>query len=141
MGRFACGRAIVSPQLAFKATFGHPDLPWEMRLELADQMWDEARHIENVAKVVEEELDGELGYGCDYLQAEERMHVRLATDWIRRLADPERQDDLVRWGRAAVARVEGFYAGEDYEGADDVRFTFMKDGGRDEHHGLVVIGE
>src|SRR4051794_5973413 len=40
-----------------------PELPWEMRLELAHQMWDEARHIEIVAKVVEDELGGELGYG------------------------------------------------------------------------------
>jgi hypothetical protein len=170
-----------------------PQLPWEMRLELAHQMWDEARHIEIVAKVVEEELGGELGYGpwslvwwwmqneddplrrltvtncwaerdlmrtlrrwrreaeeqgmtriaelCDYLQADERMHVRLATDWIRRLADDEQQAELVRWGREAVAHIEGFYAGDDYEGAGDVRFTFMKDGGRDEHRGPVVIGE
>jgi Protein of unknown function (DUF455) len=170
-----------------------PDLPWAMRLELAHQMWDEARHIEIVAKVVEEELGGELGYGpwslvwwwmqneddplrrltvtncwaerdlmrtlrrwrreaeaagmtriaelCDYLQADERMHVRLATDWIRRLADEDRQADLVRWGRDAVARIEGFYAGDEYEGAGDVKFTFMKDGARDEHRGPVVIGE
>src|ERR671922_171495 len=145
-----------------------PELPWEMRLELAHQMWDEARHIEIVAKVVEEELGDELGFGpwslvwwwmqneddpfkrltvtncwaerdlmrtlrrwrreaeaqgmtriaelCDYLQADERMHVRLATDWIRRLADKDHQDDLVRWGREAVAKIEGFYAGDDYEG-------------------------
>jgi hypothetical protein len=155
-----------------------PELPWEMRLELAHQMWDEARHIEIVAKVVEEELGGELGFGpwslvwwwmqndddpfkrltvtncwaernlmrtlrqwrreaqeaglhriadlCDYLQADERMHVRLATEWIRKLADADRQDELVRWGRDAVARIEGFYAGDDYAGADDVKFTFMK---------------
>ena len=170
-----------------------PGLPWDMRLELAHQMWDEARHIEIVAKVVEDELGGELGYGpwslvwwwmqneddplrrltvtncwaernlmrtlrqwrteadkrgltrigelCDYLQADERMHVRLATDWIRRLADQPRQDELVRWGREAVARIEGFYAGDDYPGADDVRFTFMKDGGREDARESVVIGE
>ena len=29
-----------------------PELPWEMRMELAHQMWDEARHIEIVAKDV-----------------------------------------------------------------------------------------
>jgi hypothetical protein len=40
-----------------------PDLPWEMRMELAHQMWDEARHIEIVAKVCEDELGGTLGYG------------------------------------------------------------------------------
>jgi hypothetical protein len=170
-----------------------PELPWEMRLELAHQMWDEARHIEIVAKVVEDELGGDLGYGpwslvwwwmqneadplrrltvtncwaernlmrtlrewrteaekrgmdriaelCDYLQADERMHVRLATDWIRRLAGGEEQDALVRWGRDAVARIEGFYAGDDYAGADDVRFTFMKDGGREDPRPTAVIGE
>jgi hypothetical protein len=41
----------------------YPELPWDMRMELAHQMWDEARHIEIVAKAVEEELGGELGYG------------------------------------------------------------------------------
>jgi hypothetical protein len=40
-----------------------PDLPWEMRIELAHQMWDEARHIEIVAKALEDELGAELGYG------------------------------------------------------------------------------
>ncbi len=40
-----------------------PELPWEMRLELAHQMWDEARHIEIVAKACEDELGGALGYG------------------------------------------------------------------------------
>jgi hypothetical protein len=169
-----------------------PELPWEMRLELAHQMWDEARHIEIVAKVVEDELGGELGFGpwslvwwwmqneddpfkrltvtncwaernlmrtlrqwrrdaqdagldriadlCDYLQADERMHVRLATEWIRRLADDERQAELVRWGREAVAQIEGFYAGDDYQGADDVTFTFQKDSARD-NRPSTVIGE
>lgn len=41
----------------------HPELPWPMRMELAHQMWDEARHIEIVAKACEEELGAELGYG------------------------------------------------------------------------------
>jgi len=170
-----------------------PELPWEMRLELAHQMWDEARHIEIVAKVVEDELDGELGYGpwslvwwwmqneddplrrltvtncwaernlmrtlrewrreaekrgltriaelADYLQADERMHVRLATDWIRKLADEQRQEELAAWGREAVARIEGFYAGEDYQGADDVKFTFQKDGERGGAWPTAVIGE
>ena len=169
-----------------------PELPWAMRLELAHQMWDEARHIEIVAKVVEDELGGELGFGpwslvwwwmqneddplkrltvtncwaerdlmrtlrrwrreaqaagmdriadlCDYLQADERMHVRLATEWIRALADADRQEELVRWGRDAVARIEGFYAGDDYAGADDAKFTFQTDGARDGRPS-TVIGE
>jgi hypothetical protein len=40
-----------------------PDLPWAMRVELTHQMWDEARHIEIVAKACEEELGATLGYG------------------------------------------------------------------------------
>jgi hypothetical protein len=68
------------------------------------------------------------------------MHVRLATDWIRKLAGPEEQDELVQWGREAVARIEGSYAGDDYEGANDVKFTFQKDGAR-EARPSTVIGE
>src|SRR5919107_977711 len=137
-----------------------PELPWEMRMELAHQMWDEARHIEIVAKVVEDQPGGELGYGpwsllwwwmqneqdplrrlavtnswaernlmstlrewrenaegrgyariaelCDYLQADELTHVRLATDWIRKLTDdkPEYRDELVAWSRKAVDVVQ-----------------------------------
>jgi hypothetical protein len=140
-----------------------PDLPWAMRLELAHQMWDEARHIEIVAKVCEEELGATLGYGpwpiawwwmqnesdplrrltvtnswgernlmkvlrewsehaeargfdhivelCDYLQADELTHVRLATRWIREMTDtrPEYRDELVAWSRQAIDRLRGFY--------------------------------
>jgi hypothetical protein len=140
-----------------------PELPWEMRMELANQMWDEARHIEIVAKACEEDLGAQLGYGpwplawwwmqnetdplrrisvtnswaeanlmhtlrewrvnaeqrgytrlaelCDYLQADELNHVKLATRWIRRLteADPQKRDELVTWSKAAVNVVQGFY--------------------------------
>jgi hypothetical protein len=175
-----------------------PELPWEMRMNLAHQMWDEARHIEIVAKAVEEELGGELGYGpwslvwwwmqneddplkriavtncwaeanlmntlkewrskarergflriaelADYLQADELMHVKMATRWVRRFIDddPARRDELVRWGRKAVVRIERLYD-ESYgrDGEPDVRFTFKGGGGTGE---LVasrsgVIGE
>src|SRR3954469_19099257 len=40
-----------------------PELPWGMRMDMAHQMWDEARHIEIVAKACEDELGAELGYG------------------------------------------------------------------------------
>ncbi len=159
-----------------------PDLPWEMRMELAHQMWDEARHIEIVAKAVEEELGGELGYGpwtlvwwwmqndpdplkritvtnswaeanlmntlrqwrteaekrgytriaelADYLQADERTHVRLATDWIQKLTDddPAHRDELVSWGREAIARIQGFHASryKEMPDPDEARFTFLK---------------
>src|SRR5215211_7917892 len=175
-----------------------PDLPWEMRMELAHQMWDEARHIEIVAKAVEEELGGELGYGpwtlvwwwmqndpdplkritvtnswaeanlmntlrqwrteaekrgytriaelADYLQADERTHVRLATDWIQKLTedDPAHRDELVRWGREAIARIQGFHASRYKEMPDpeEARFTFLKPTGPVEAVALSpIIGE
>jgi hypothetical protein len=160
-----------------------PDLPWEMRLELAHQMWDEARHIEIVAKAVEDELGGTLGYGpwsllwwwmqndpdplrrltvtnawaeanlmhtlrewrtaaekhdrariaelCDYLQADERTHVKLGTDWIRELTknDPARRADLVTWGREAIAKMESFWSDDRYEkDTNGVQFTFLRAG-------------
>jgi hypothetical protein len=174
-----------------------PDLPWEMRLDLAHQMWDEARHIEIVAKAVEEELGGELGYGpwpyvwwwmqneedpfkritvtncwaesnlmqtlrqwreqaeergytriaelADYLQADELTHVKLASEWIRRLVpDGPHRDELIRWGTEAVARIEGFYAEDGYAKPEigDIHFTFLKEGGTRARKGPVdVIGE
>jgi hypothetical protein len=159
-----------------------PDLPWEMRMDMAHQMWDEARHIEIVAKAVEDELGGELGYGpwsllwwwmqneedplrrlavtnswaeanlmhtlrewrteaekrgftriaelADYLQADERSHVQLGTDWISALTndDLEERENLVRWGRDAIAMMDAFWSGGDgsRHEAEEARFTFYK---------------
>jgi uncharacterized ferritin-like protein (DUF455 family) len=153
-----------------------------MRMELAHQMWDEARHIEIVAKAVEEELGGELGYGpwsllwwwmqndpdplrrlavtnawaernlmhtlrewrehaeergfdriaelADYLQADERTHVQLGTDWIRELTkdDPQRRQDLAAWGREVVADMAAFWANGDRSGHDPstTQFSFLR---------------
>ncbi len=176
----------------------YPELPWDMRMELAHQMWDEARHIEIVAKAVEEELGGELGYGpwsllwwwmqndpdplrrltvtnswaeanlmhtlrqwrteaeqhgltriaelCDYLQADELTHVKLATNWVRELTadDTAHRDELVRWGRKAVKRIEGFWSDEIAAREEDpeVHFTFLR-GANEEIVGvpMTVIGE
>jgi hypothetical protein len=176
-----------------------PDLPWEMRMELAHQMWDEARHIEIVAKVCEEELGASLGYGpwplawwwmqnesdplrrisvtnswaernlmstlrewrehaeergytriaelCDYLQADELTHVRLATDWIRKFTDdkPEYRNELVAWSRTAVDVVQGFYNSA-YSASDspEPKFSFLRGGDiEDDRTGVPsnVIGE
>jgi hypothetical protein len=157
-----------------------PELPWDMRMDLAHQMWDEARHIEIVAKACEDELGAQLGYGpwpliwwwmqnesdplrriavtnswseanlmhmlrmwrvnaekrghtriaelCDYLQADELTHVKLATRWIRALTEDNlaQRDELVRWGRKAVARIEGFYNENPNQPEQDVHFTFLK---------------
>jgi hypothetical protein len=175
-----------------------PDLPWEMRMELAHQMWDEARHIEVVAKVCEEELGATLGYGpwplawwwmqnesdpmrrisvtnswaernlmstlrewrenaeargytriaelCDYLQADELTHVRLATDWIRKFTDdkPEYRNELLTWSRKAVDVVQGFYNSA-YSASDnpEPRFSFVRGGNIQDDLGVAssVIGE
>lgn len=158
-----------------------PDLPWAMRMELAHQMWDEARHIEIVAKACEEELGAKLGYGpwtlawwwmqnesdplrrltvtnswgernlmpvlrewrtqaearglhriaelCDYLQADELTHVRLATRWIRHMTDdrPEYRDELLAWSRQAVHKLLGTH-NDAYSAADgpEPRFSFER---------------
>jgi hypothetical protein len=60
-----------------------PDLPWAMRMELAHQMWDEARHIEVVAKACEELLGAELGYGPWSL---DWWWMQNETDPLRRIA-------------------------------------------------------
>jgi hypothetical protein len=175
-----------------------PDLPWELRMELAHQMWDEARHIEIVAKAVEEECGGELGYGpwtlvwwwmqneqdplkritvtnswaeqnlmhtlrmwrekasergytrlaelCDYLQADELTHVKLATNWLRHFTEgkPEYRDELVRWGRQVVAKMQAFWSDQPYvEGTEaaDAHFSFLRS--HDEPVAVVpaIIGE
>jgi uncharacterized ferritin-like protein (DUF455 family) len=65
---------------------------------------------------------------CDYLQADELTHVKLATRWIRRLTEDDlaQRDELVRWGRKAVARIEGFYNDNPNQPEHDVHFTFLK---------------
>jgi len=174
-----------------------PELPWDMRMELAHQMWDEARHIEIVAKACEEELGAKLGYGpwplawwwmqnetdplrrisvtnswaeanlmntlrqwriqaekrgyqriaelSDYLQADELMHVKLGTNWIRKLTEkrPEDRDALLDWSREAVDRVQGFYdsAWGKAEPAEEPHFTFVKGSGEPANPPSHIIGE
>ncbi len=173
-----------------------PDLPWEMRMDLAQQMWDEARHIEIVGKACEEELGGKLGFApwpvawwwmqneadplrrltvtnswgerdlmptlrawrahaqaqgftrlaelCDYLQADELGHVRLATRWIRHFTDdkPAYRDELIAWGRQAVHRLLGYYDPA-YNPADhpEPRFSFQRGSeGEEEDEAVPAAG-
>jgi hypothetical protein len=68
-----------------------PDLPWNLRMELAHQMWDEARHIEIVAKVCEDELGAQLGYGP----------WPLAWWWMQNEEDPLRRISVTNsWAEA-----------------------------------------
>ena len=83
---------------------------------------------------------------CDYLQADELTHVKLATKWIRKLTEDDKahRDELVRWGRRAVARIEGFWSDQPYGGGDEpeVHFSFLKSGD-EENAGVpsAIIGE
>lgn len=169
-----------------------PDLPWAMRMDLAHQMWDEARHIEIVTKACEEELGGELGYGpfstawwwlqnerdplhriavnnawaeaglmttlrtwrvnaesrgmtriaelCDYLQADELSHVRLAKDWVRELTrdDPARMEDLLQWSRQAVRRLLMIHKPDAEPDLSSVHFVFQR--GDDELESAINTG-
>jgi hypothetical protein len=78
---------------------------------------------------------------CDYLQADESNHVKLATRWIPILLedDPQHLNDLLEWSQAAVARIEGFY-GSAYGGngnengeseRKEPRFTFVRGRGEE----------
>jgi hypothetical protein len=90
---------------------------------------------------------------CDYLQADESNHVKLATRWIPILLkdDPERMNQLLQWSRAAVARIEGFYGSaygggngnEDGEnGRKEPRFTFVRGRSEESQPDLsYIIGE
>ena len=107
-----------------------PELPWDIRMDLAHQMWDEARHIEIVAKAVEEELGGELGYGpwsLDWwwMQNEEDPLRRLAVTncWAERnLMSTLREwrTEAERRGYTRIAELS------DYLQADEL--THVRDG-------------
>ena len=84
---------------------------------------------------------------CDYLQADELTHVKLATTWIRRMTDdrPEYRNELLAWSRKAVDVVQGFYNSA-YSAADspEPRFSFLRGGdNQDDLTGVPssVIGE
>jgi hypothetical protein len=80
---------------------------------------------------------------CDYLQADELTHVKLATEWVRRLTedDLEHRAELIRWGGDAIARIESFHADDGYRPPADpsVHFTFVKPGGA--RRKSTVVGE
>jgi uncharacterized ferritin-like protein (DUF455 family) len=85
---------------------------------------------------------------CDYLQADELTHVRLATRWIRQFIqeNPAIKDDLVAWSQKAVDIVQGFYNNA-YSSTDQPkpRFSFLrKDDTNTEEageHSSHIIGE
>jgi rubrerythrin len=71
---------------------------------------------------------------CDYLQADELNHVKLASRWIRALteADPKQLEELVKWSRSAVRQIEEFYSSA-YGGSSE-------DSSRQEPHFAFLSG-
>jgi hypothetical protein len=66
----------------------------------------------------------------DYLQADELTHVKLATNWIRKLTEDRAayRDELLEWSRQAVDTVSGFYdkAWGQSGPKEEPHFTFVK---------------
>jgi rubrerythrin len=75
---------------------------------------------------------------ADYLQADERTHVRLGTDWIGRLTNDnlDYREELVRWGREAIGKMDEFWSDGDgsRHDAEEARFTFYKPTQMKAHH-------
>jgi len=67
---------------------------------------------------------------CDYLQADELTHVKLATKWIRQLTADDRahRDELVRWGRDVIIGMQRFWADDPNAEPDEsqVHFSFLR---------------
>jgi hypothetical protein len=60
------------------------------------------------------------------LQADELMHVKLATRWIPELLKdkPAQMEDLVRWSRESAVKVQDYYGGQ--SDPAKVRLSFLK---------------
>ena len=67
---------------------------------------------------------------CDYLQADELTHVKLATNWIRRLTEDDRahRDELVRWGHDVIVGMQRFWADNPEAEPDEsqIYFSFLR---------------
>lgn len=74
-------------------------------------------------------------------------HVRLATDWIRKMTDdkPEYRNELLAWSRKAVDVVQGFYdSAYSASSSPEPRFSFVRGGDKEDDFAGVpsnVIGE
>jgi uncharacterized ferritin-like protein (DUF455 family) len=78
---------ITSLDIAADCVAAFPDTPWELRMELARQSWDEARHIELLQRRLEE-MGGKKG---DFPIAAFEWNVTCAIDnLIGRLASQNR---------------------------------------------------
>ena len=68
-------------------------VPWECTMDMARQVWDNARHVEIFIQLLAHvEGDPILERALDFVVADEITHVRMSSTWLRELpADaPER---------------------------------------------------
>ncbi len=115
---------VVTVERMGKMLAEFPDLPWEMRMDLAHQAWDEARHAEIVAKRIEE-LGGYIGQHPVYFFSWE--YNENHPDPLARLAYGNRLSEHVACGRLKEWKDEAAKAGDqrtaellDYILADEI---------------------
>src|SRR5208282_5188025 len=90
---------LQAMEAAGRTLFDFPDAPWEFQLDMARQVWDEARHSEIFQRLVEY-MGGHPG---DYVLAYAMTHVRMGSQCIpkqcavasERLAKAQAFQDMV----------------------------------------------
>ncbi len=115
---------VVTVERMGKMLAEFPGLPWEMRMDLAHQAWDEARHAEIVAKRIEE-LGGHIGQHPVYFYSWE--YNENHPDPLARMAYGNRLSEHVACGRLKEWKDEATEAGDrktadllDYILADEI---------------------
>src|SRR6204780_4228104 len=77
-----CGGEFQAMEAAGRTLFDFPDAPWEFQLDMARQVWDEARHSEIFQRLVEY-MGGHPG---DYVETEILWRCTQAMDPAARVA-------------------------------------------------------
>lgn len=115
---------VVTVERMGKMLAEFPDLPWEMRMDLAHQAWDEARHAEIVAKRIEE-LGGYIGQHPVYFFSWE--YNENHPDPLARIAYGNRLSEHIACGRLKEWKDDAAQAGDrktaellDYILADEI---------------------
>jgi uncharacterized ferritin-like protein (DUF455 family) len=115
---------VVTVERMGKMLAEFPELPWEMRMDLAHQAWDEARHAEIVAKRIEE-LGGYIGQHPVYFFSWE--YNENHPDPLARMAYGNRLSEHIACGRLKEWKDEASQAGDhktaellDYILADEI---------------------
>src|SRR5215831_1359478 len=79
-------------EAASRTLWDFPDAPWDFKMNMARQCWDEARHVQIYEKLIAHVGDPILEQAVDFVLADELTHVRFGSDWVKELTrdDPDR---------------------------------------------------